>query len=251
MGVEHLAQSDLGKEFKRLGYFTAKKTFISLKEIDNILCEYYPEVRSKYNKIEYHVLQSIMHDLNLPVRTNKTKTKVKVVEEHAIKQKGIKPLRKWLFQNGLIKTKHTSISEAMLSNILTFSFPELAKNGYEIDLSNLGQVLEDFKQNESGMIKPKFVIKPNKLAKLNVDVTSKEFLATWEWKTLRYEVLLEQGAVCKCCGAKPSDGVTLCVDHIKPRRTHPQLALDKTNLQVLCNDCNMGKGSWDTTNWNE
>lgn len=251
MGVEHLAQSDLSKEFKRLGYVKAKKSILSLKEIDNILCEYYPEVRSKYNKIEYYVLQSIMHDLNLSVRTSKTKPKVKVVEEHAIKQKGIKPLRKWLFQNGLIKTKHTSISEAMLSNILTFSFPELAKNGYEIDLNNLGQVLEDFKQNESGMIKPKFAIKPNKLAKLNVDVTSKEFLNTWEWKTLRYEVLLEQGAVCKCCGAKPSDGVTLCVDHIKPRRTHPQLALDKTNLQVLCNDCNMGKGSWDTTNWNE
>lgn len=53
MGVEHLAQSDLSNEFKRLGYVKAKKSILSLKEIDNILCEYYPEVRSKYNKIEY------------------------------------------------------------------------------------------------------------------------------------------------------------------------------------------------------
>lgn len=64
MGVAHLAQSDLSKEFKRLGYVKVKKSILSLKEIDNILCEYCPEVRSKYNKIEYPVLQSIMHDLN-------------------------------------------------------------------------------------------------------------------------------------------------------------------------------------------
>jgi 5-methylcytosine-specific restriction endonuclease McrA len=61
-------------------------------------------------------------------------------------------------------------------------------------------------------------------------------------------VLLRRGALCECCGARPPD-VRINVDHIKPRRTHPELALDEANLQVLCEDCNHGKGSWDTTDW--
>ena len=39
------------------------------------------------------------------------------------------------------------------------------------------------------------------------------------------------------------------VDHIKPRSTHPELALDFDNLQVLCHDCNQGKGNRDDFAW--
>lgn len=39
------------------------------------------------------------------------------------------------------------------------------------------------------------------------------------------------------------------VDHIKPRRLFPWLALELKNLQVLCHDCNHGKGNWDQTDW--
>ncbi len=41
------------------------------------------------------------------------------------------------------------------------------------------------------------------------------------------------------------------VDHIKPRRKYPELALSRSNLQVLCNLCNHGKGNWDETDWRE
>lgn len=41
----------------------------------------------------------------------------------------------------------------------------------------------------------------------------------------------------------------LHVDHIKPRAEFPELSLVKENLQVLCVDCNMGKGAWDETDF--
>jgi 5-methylcytosine-specific restriction endonuclease McrA len=43
--------------------------------------------------------------------------------------------------------------------------------------------------------------------------------------------------------------VVINVDHIKPRRKYPELALTESNLQVLCGTCNHGKGSWDETDW--
>jgi 5-methylcytosine-specific restriction endonuclease McrA len=36
---------------------------------------------------------------------------------------------------------------------------------------------------------------------------------------------------------------------IKPRKTHPHLALSVSNCQILCSDCNKGKGNWDDTDW--
>jgi len=79
---------------------------------------------------------------------------------------------------------------------------------------------------------------------------SEKFLSSWKWTTLRYKVLQVHGKKCMCCGATPDDGETvICVDHIKPRHTHPHLSLEESNLQVLCHDCNKGKGAWDTTDY--
>lgn len=80
-------------------------------------------------------------------------------------------------------------------------------------------------------------------------VNSPEFLQSYHWRRVRMEILKERGARCDACGATRADGVVMNVDHIRPRRTHPELALDKANLQVLCGPCNHGKGSWDDTDW--
>jgi len=77
-----------------------------------------------------------------------------------------------------------------------------------------------------------------------------DFLSSYEWRRLRMEIIKTRGARCECCGATPIDGVTVIhVDHIKPRQHHPELALDPSNLQVLCHVCNHGKGNWDETDW--
>ena len=51
------------------------------------------------------------------------------------------------------------------------------------------------------------------------------------------------------CGRTRRDGIIINVDHIKPRKTHPHLALEPSNLQVLCNECNLGKGNKFKTDW--
>lgn len=76
------------------------------------------------------------------------------------------------------------------------------------------------------------------------------FFSSATWQRLRFEVLAEADGCCTLCGRSYREhGVTLEVDHIKPRSRFPNLALEKENLQVLCFDCNRGKGNRDTTDW--
>ena len=80
-------------------------------------------------------------------------------------------------------------------------------------------------------------------------VQTDEFLKSYEWRKLRMQVLVKYGARCQCCGATAKDGVRIHVDHIKPRKKFPELALVVANLQVACEVCNHGKGNWDETDW--
>lgn len=80
-------------------------------------------------------------------------------------------------------------------------------------------------------------------------VKTDEFLQSFEWRKLRMQALKKHGSRCQCCGATPADGKRMNVDHIKPRKFFPELALELDNLQILCEDCNHGKGNWDQTDW--
>lgn len=98
-----------------------------------------------------------------------------------------------------------------------------------------------------------FIQIPKKRTKSSDEVleyrASKEFLASYAWRRLRMKVLALRGAKCECCGATPADDAVIHVDHIKPRKFFPELALDETNLQVLCGVCNHGKGNWSEKDW--
>lgn len=61
------------------------------------------------------------------------------------------------------------------------------------------------------------------------------------WARARYEVLIEQKRTCQICGATPAIR-PVEVDHIVPRHLAPDRTLDKTNLRVLCEMCNGGRG---------
>lgn len=80
-------------------------------------------------------------------------------------------------------------------------------------------------------------------------VATPDFYQSRAWLALRFEALEKFGNHCACCGAKGGAEVRLHVDHIKPRSTHPELALTLDNLQVLCADCNLGKSNRSMTDY--
>jgi len=88
------------------------------------------------------------------------------------------------------------------------------------------------------------------------DINSKEaFYKSWDWRTLRMEAIKIHGPRCQCCGAGRDDvdiggnPVRIVVDHIEPLSRRWDLRLVLSNLQILCDECNMGKGAWDQTDW--
>jgi hypothetical protein len=96
----------------------------------------------------------------------------------------------------------------------------------------------------------KFLPKKPQLSGRELEI--KQFYSSKEWRTSesRYTALRNAKGRCQCCGrSKDEEGIKLVVDHIKPVRKFWHLRFDVMNLQVLCNDCNLGKGSWDQTDW--
>ena len=69
-----------------------------------------------------------------------------------------------------------------------------------------------------------------------------EFYSTREWRELRWKVVEASKGACVVCGrSNKHHGVILHVDHIKPRSKFPELELEQSNMQVLCEECNIGK----------
>jgi 5-methylcytosine-specific restriction endonuclease McrA len=77
----------------------------------------------------------------------------------------------------------------------------------------------------------------------NIKYSNHPFFGSREWLELRYSVLRKSSWKCMSCNRDRKDGIKLHVDHIKPRSKYPELALDINNLQVLCEDCNVGKSN--------
>lgn len=107
------------------------------------------------------------------------------------------------------------------------------------------------KRHWAKKVSKKRVVRAAKATQTTPDLESQitEFYSSWEWSRLRYDFLKDRKRICACCGATPEHGVRIVCDHIKPIRFHWHLRLERNNLQLLCDPCNMGKGSRDTTDW--
>ena len=89
---------------------------------------------------------------------------------------------------------------------------------------------------------------PNEIS-AEIRISSDGFLISAAWKELRLKVLAKYGSKCMRCGWVQSGRRKINVDHIKPRKFWPDLALVFDNLQVLCSRCNKLKGNRDCTDY--
>lgn len=60
-------------------------------------------------------------------------------------------------------------------------------------------------------------------------------------RELRYKILKRDNFTCQACGITAKDGAKLHIDHIIPISKGGKTIED--NLQVLCEDCNIGKSN--------
>jgi 5-methylcytosine-specific restriction endonuclease McrA len=71
-----------------------------------------------------------------------------------------------------------------------------------------------------------------------------KFYHSDEWRMLRVRVLEKYECKCMMCGRSPKvHKIIIHVDHIKPISKYPELCLEFNNLQLLCEDCNIGKSN--------
>ena len=64
---------------------------------------------------------------------------------------------------------------------------------------------------------------------------SKSFLRSRAWRNVRARAMTRDHYICQECDTPT--GESGHGDHIKPRETHPELALDVDNVQTLCERC--------------
>jgi 5-methylcytosine-specific restriction endonuclease McrA len=106
------------------------------------------------------------------------------------------------------------------------------------------------KQRNASVTLPAPKARKVKKTKRGPSVVRTEFYKSDAWRALRFLALKASDGCCCLCGrSNRGHGIILHVDHIKPRSRYPALALTLSNLQVLCEDCNMGKGNRDDTDW--
>jgi|SRR5690625_218168 len=65
----------------------------------------------------------------------------------------------------------------------------------------------------------------------------KRFYDTKEWRTLRYQTLLNAGFICEICGVREAT----IGDHVIPTKVRWDLRLDKNNVQAVCSECHNKK----------
>ncbi len=148
---------------------------------------------------------------------------------------------------GLNKTRNLNISNDQLFdnlakvwlrlghqpkyNDLTKSVSKFSSGTYEKRFGGWRAALEAFvkKANEGEEFsKPKTQVK----------VAARRTPRSINWR-LRALVLMRDSARCRLCGANPSSGAILHVDHIRPWSKGGETVLE--NLQILCEPCNIGK----------
>lgn len=131
------------------------------------------------------------------------------------------------------------------------------KKGYNPKIKNMMKYITNETLNSKECFKwlndnfdESFLTQRDKCILKNIPYIGKNFYSSSEWIKLRYKVLRKSNGKCQLCGHSPKEhNIILHVDHIKPKSKYPELALNEDNLQVLCENCNLGKSNTDCIDW--
>lgn len=156
---------------------------------------------------------------------------------------------------GISEYLDTSIYTLVVNGFEVVGFPVVKGMEPKENIIFLWELIKDYveamkdcstvKEIEARKLARQLSRKRNKTQEeINKEIASSKFLETYSWRKLRMRALQLYGSKCHCCGATPESGAVINVDHIKPRKYYPELALDINNTQILCHDCNHGKGNW-------
>lgn len=193
------------------------------------------------NSCRSWVLVSMSKSSNLSKNDNLgTTMKPKYTSKQIVNRQMItnRILRFWgiTTKNHKVKHLYTILQENNLLKDSYFIGDDVCRTSILIKFADDIKVTKEYKEIQKEKSKTKKAYK-----------TRKDFYASWEWKKVRFNTLKKYGAKCMLCGSENR----IVVDHIKPRSKFPELELDENNMQVLCNDCNMGKSNDDMTDFRQ
>lgn len=163
---------------------------------------------------------------------------------------------KWLYDNNVISSMVISKKDILIIYRVDLSgrtnnYWNCIQSFYNhIEKNNLQVTGKRIKYKKEYLLKPtkKKTRKRKKQTKIK-KFTGSDFYHSREWRELRVKALVKYSKKCCLCGRAPCDGVILHVDHIKPRSKRPDLELELDNLQILCEDCNLGKSNKYQEDW--
>lgn len=128
-------------------------------------------------------------------------------------------------------------------------FKELHEKSAELDILGKDKALREFvrysitkilktikRMDEGSYFLPKICKSKEKTVHRK---NNTNFYDTEEWQSIRKAVVKLFGAKCMRCNFVG----LVHVDHVKPRSKFPDLELDITNMQILCEKCNNIKGT--------
>jgi 5-methylcytosine-specific restriction endonuclease McrA len=162
-------------------------------------------------------------------------------------QQGVNLIRKFAERSGAnIKGMKDIDAILMYAAAHNLPFPKthILAREFAGDLYQSG-VLNEYSNMQSLKKEKKFVKNKQREIKKKYQVTD-EFFISEAWIVLKRNIRIAYGKQCMCCKNRTS---IMHIDHIKPRSKHKHLELDPTNLQVLCEKCNMSKSNLHETEY--
>ena len=119
----------------------------------------------------------------------------------------------------------------------------------EINEKNLVELATWIEKKRAAKLKKKVKrVKLKSILRVKRDkalISNAIFYKSGKFKDASKLIIDEFGEKCMCCNNINKNKVV----HIKSRRKYPELELELSNLQILCEPCNVGKGNWDETDW--